>query len=134
MPRGQWPAARLLPSSARPDEILFSVDDRWGVAVRWQGEHAVQIMAVLRRTVEVVSTEAPRSVWNNPDALLALAVVALVASVVFFLLWAIERALAHQQGPKDIELSPGNQIMGILGWLSLMAGIFLLLRRFFRSR
>jgi hypothetical protein len=134
LPRSEWPAERLVRSRARLDEDVFIVNEHWGIGVRWHEEQAVEITALRRRIVKIVSTEKPKPAWRNPDILLAWAVVAFLASAVFFSLWALESGMANSNGTVDAGPSLGNQIMGLMGWLSLMTGVFLLLRCLFRSR
>ncbi len=131
LPRGSWPAERLVRSSKRLDEELFMIDDHWGIGVRWHEEHAVEITTVRRRTLKIVSTEKPKPAWRNPDILLGWAVAAFLAGVVFYLLSAMGEG--STQGA-SAEPSLGGQVFGTLSLISFVAGAFLLLRCFFRSR
>ncbi len=107
------------------------IDDHWGIGVRWHEEHAVEITTVRRRTLKIVSTEKPKPAWRNPDILLGWAVAAFLAGVVFYLLSAMGEG--STQGA-SAEPSLGGQVFGTLSLISFVAGAFLLLRCFFRSR
>lgn len=71
-PRRQWPAERLLSWSSQPGMALFCIDDRWGVTIQWRGEQPVEITALMRRKVEVVSTAPETPALRNPDGSLVL--------------------------------------------------------------
>ena len=132
LPHSQWPAERLVPSSNCLDEQLFTVDDRWGIALRWQDDQPVQITGLLRRTVKVVPLASRIPAWRNPEILLAWAVVAFLAFVVFHFI-AVLADPVHSKGWGS-ERSLESLLWEAWSWIAFLIGVLLLLRRFFRLR